>query len=84
MCFKHQRRRPPPTGTRKGGLWAPTSVADAGVAVPGVVAVAMLRAGARGAGVLHVTAILHPDLEGVLHVQRGDIGGRLPHSHTLR
>ena len=63
---------------------APTSVADAGEAVPGVVAAAVLRAGAGGAGVLHVTAVLHPDLEGVVHVECGSVGGRLPHSHALR
>lgn len=61
----------------------PTFVADAGVAVPGVTAVAVLRAGAGGTRVPHVTAVLHPDLEGIVHVQRGDVGGRLPHPHSL-
>ena len=61
----------------------PTSVTDAAVVLPGIVAVAVGGTGARGTRVLHITAVLHSDLEGVVHVQGGHIGGRRPHPHSL-
>lgn len=85
MSFRHFRGHPHRQPQGRGcGSRGPTFVADTGVAVPGVEAAAVLRAGAGGARVFHVTAVLHPDLEGVVHVQRGDVGGRLAHPHTLR
>lgn len=60
-----------------------TWVTDAGVRVPVVAAVAVVRTDVGVARVVHVAAVLHADLQALSHVHVGYVVGRLSHTHAL-
>lgn len=60
-----------------------TWVTDAGVDAPVVAAVAVLGADVGVAGVGHVAAVFHADLQTLGHVHVGHVGRRLAHTDTL-
>lgn len=60
-----------------------TWVTDAGVRVPVVAAVAVVRTDVGVARVVHVAAVLHADLQALSHVHVGYVVGRLSHTDAL-
>lgn len=64
------------------GHWV-TWVTDAGVAVPVITAVAVLRTRIGITGVIHFTTLLHIDLDSLFHVECSYICRCLSHSYSL-